>query len=547
MNKYNITIEHKDWKGNCVIDNNNCIFRKDIQDEHGTYIFQKNKMLVKWDKWGDEVFYCYDDHKNFYDIDTYKKKCQDICIFDKRDILYVILNKELLKFRVWGKNIFGKYKIYNEQSKIVLEYNNGIKIFRKVNEYVYYDEEYFFTINLNKNYISELYIFNKITNKYFNSLNIDIMGDWKMDNNILLLNYTDSNNNIVSHKFISNHYYEINDTLNIEQYNKQLTVIKPHKITMNDRVLFSNITLCKNKIILTSIHYRDTPWFIDDINIHVNDRKILNREVYDNDNFESSFSIILELDMVVDNIILFINYQNKKQFKVNLEQSTIPHNNISAMTLFKDDYELLRRYIKYYYNMGVEVFILYYNGTLTNELIKYVDNIHYNNIKIYLIEWDYKYWWQYLTYKQHHAQTMAINDALHILKNYSKYLLYNDLDEYFILSPYNNFNTLILNNSEIDIFIFKNKFCKMGIDLIPYSEFDTKFDLTNIIEGNYWENKREKNLIKLENINVMGVHSCYETFSDKIIHQMGFSYFYHIINFREKYREELMTEYITDV
>ena len=547
MNKYNITIEHKDWKGNCVIDSNNLIFRKEIQDESGTYFFQKNKMLVKWDKWGDEVFYCYDDYKNFYDLDTYKKKFDDLYIFDKRDILFIILNKELLKFRIWGKNIFGKYKIYNEQSKLVLEYNNGIKMFKKVNDHIYYDEEYFFTMNLNKNYRSDLYIFNKITNKYYNSLNIDNGGDWKIDNNNLILNYIDSNNNMVTQKFISNHYYEIDDNNNIQNSNQQLTVIRPHKIMINDRVLFSNITLCKNKIILTSIHYRDTPWFIDDINIYVNERIILNKEVYDNDNFESSFNIILELDMIVDNVVLFINYQNRKQFKINLEQFNIPESNISAMTLFKEDYELLKRYIKYYYNMGIEVFILYYNGSLTNELIKFVDNIHYNNIKIYLIEWDYKYWWQYLTYKQHHAQTMAINDSLHILKNYSKYLLYNDLDEYFILSPYNNFNTLIFNNNDVDIFIFKNKFCKMGIDLITYSEFDAKFDLTNVIEGNYWENKREKNLIKLENINVMGVHYCYETFSNKIIHQMVFSYFYHIINFREKYREELMTEYITDV
>ena len=370
MNKYNIIIEHKDWKGNCVIDNNNYIFRKEIQDEHGTYFFQKNKMLVKWDKWGDEVFYCYDDHKNFYDIDIYKKKCEDIYIFDKRDILFIILNKELLKFRIWGKNIFGKYKIYNDQSKIVLEYNNGIKMFKKVNDYLYYDEEYFFTINLNKNYRSDLYIFNKITNKYYNSLNIDNGGDWKIDNNNLILNYIDSNNNMVTQKFISNNYYEIDDN-NIQNSNRQLTVIKPHKIMINDRVLFSNITLCKNKIILTSIHYRDTPWFIDDINIYVNERTILNREVYDNDNFESSFNIILELDMIVDNVVLFINYQNRKQFKINLEQFNIPETNISAMTLFKEDYELLRRYIKYYYNMGVEVFILYYNGSLTNELIKY--------------------------------------------------------------------------------------------------------------------------------------------------------------------------------
>ena len=560
MNKCSIQIYHKDWNGNCIIDSNNLIFRKDIENENGKYQFHKNKMLVEWDKWGNEEFYCYDDYKSFYDEVTYKNKFADIFIFDKKDISFIILNKETLKFRIWGKNIYGKYKIYEDQSKLVLEYNNSVKIFKKVHDLLYYDEENFFILQLTENYISETYIFNKILKSFYNSINVENTGTWQIDNNIVTMTWNHSNpNKSIIRKFISNQYSEINDSNNEHNSNhsNKLTIIKPHKIMINNRVLFGNITLCKNKIILTSIYYRDTKWFIDDINIHIhndanahNDINIINRKIYENDNFESAFTIILELDQEVDTIVLFINYQNKKQFKITLEQSQICHNKISAMTLFKDDYQLLKRYIKYYYNHGIEVFMLYYNGNLTHELIKFIDNIihgQYDNIKVYLIEWDYQYWWNYLTYKHHHAQTMAINDALHILKNYSKYLLYNDLDEYFILAPYRNFNVIISDNPDIDIFIFKNKFCKMGIDLISYSEFDNKFDLTTIIEGNYWENKREKNLIKLAQINVMGVHYCYETFSSNVIHQTVFSYFYHIINFREKNREELMTEFRIDL
>jgi len=567
MNKCSIQIYHKDWNGNCIIDTNNLIFRKDIENENGKYKFQKNKMLVEWDKWGHEAFYCYDDYKNFYYENTYKNKFSDIYIFDKKDVSFIILNKETLKFRIWGKNIYGKYKIYDEQDKLILEYNNSVKIFKRINDKLYYDEEQFFILNLTENFTQDLYIFNKITYTFYNSLNIENTGTWQIDNNILIINYSDENNNPTTRKFISNQYSEISDKDNNQNKNtyydtNKLTIIKPNKILINDRVLFGNITLCKNKIVLTSIYYRDTKWFIDDINIHVhednntdnnntnNNINIINREIYENDNFESSFTIILELNAIPENIVLFISYQNKKQFKISLEQSKIPYDRISTMTLFKDDFQLLKRYIKYYYNLGIQVFMLYYNGHLTSELIKFIDNIihnKYDNIKVYLIEWDYQYWWNYLTYKHHHSQTMAINDALHILKNYSKYLLYNDLDEYFILTPYSNFNTLIDNNPDCDIFIFKNKFCKMGIDLIPYSEFDNKFDLTTIIEGNYWENKREKNLIKLVQINVMGVHFCYETFSSNVIHQMIFSYFYHIINFREKNREELMTDFRIDL
>jgi hypothetical protein len=146
--------------------------------------------------------------------------------------------------------------------------------------------------------------------------------------------------------------------------------------------------------------------------------------------------------------------------------------------------------------------------------------------------------------KQHYAQTMAINDSLHILKNYSKYILYNDLDEYFLLGKYTDFNDLINENSDIDIFVFKNRFCKMGNDLIKYTDFNKKFNLSDIIEGNYWDLYREKNLIKCENVNVMGIHNCFKDFSEKELNEIVVDQFYHIINFEEKHREILMTEYI---
>ena len=166
-----------------------------------------------------------------------------------------------------------------------------------------------------------------------------------------------------------------------------------------------------------------------------------------------------------------------------------------------------------------------------------------------MTEWNYIYWWKYgKNLKHHHAQTMAINDSLNILKNYSNYILYNDLDEYIVFdNKYNNFKELINNNIDISTFIFKNRFCKMGNELIKYKDFDIKFDLNNIIKGNYWDKAREKNIINAKNINVMGVHGIFHKYNDKNknINEKVISEFYHIINFEEKYRENLMTEYIS--
>ena len=213
------------------------------------------------------------------------------------------------------------------------------------------------------------------------------------------------------------------------------------------------------------------------------------------------------------------------------------------MTLFKDDYELLQKYLKYYYDLGVNIFYLYYNNKVDHFIINNIINMNKYNIRIYLIEWNYIYWYKYgNNLKHHHAQTMSINDSLNILKNYSEYVIYNDLDEYFILDNYNNFNDLIESNKDIDIFIFKNRFCKMGNKIISYRNFDEEFDLSTIIKGNFWDNQREKNIIKLNSIEIMGVHSHYNKnkIKEKIIGE-----FYHIVNFEEKYRENLMTEYIT--
>jgi hypothetical protein len=213
--------------------------------------------------------------------------------------------------------------------------------------------------------------------------------------------------------------------------------------------------------------------------------------------------------------------------------------------LFKDDYYLLKRYLKYYENLGIEIFYIYYNKNIDHNIINTIKKLNENNSKIYLIEWNYIYWWKYSdNIKHHYAQTMAINDSLNILKNYGKYTLYNDLDEYFILDKYINFKNLINENKDIDIFIFKNRFCKMGNELIKYEDFDEKFNISNIIYGNYWDIYREKNLIKLENINVMGIHSCFKKFNDKEINEKVVDQFYHIINFEEKHREILMSEYI---
>jgi hypothetical protein len=529
-NKF-INIIHKDWNGKCFLENNK-IFRMDNKDESGYYNIEKNKLIIRWDKWNEEIFYSTDNFNIYILSIIYEKDYENKQIFDKENIFLVILYKNKNNFIIWETRTTGYYLL--ENNILTLNFKNiPIKYLNLNNDIFYINDDTYFNLTIENNLIEETYIYNKLINTFYNINDINNSGNYKIIDNCIYMNW----NNGYKKNFYTNKYLSQSDVNNI-------IIIKPNNIII-DKILFSNISLCKNKIILSSTHYNKNSYNINDIDIIIKNHKIIKKTIYNNDDiYEPSLSIILELETLVNSVNIVICYK-KNKYELYLEQLNIIDHTISAMTLFKDDYHLLKRYLKYYNKMGIDIFYIYYNKKIDHKIIENITKLNEFNSKIYLIEWNYLYWWKYDNeLKHHHAQTMAINDSLSILKNYGSYILYNDLDEYFLLGKYDNFNNLINEHKNVDIFIFKNRFCKMGDKLIKYQDFDAKFDLSNIIKGNYWDMYREKNLVKLENINVMGIHTYFKNFSDKEIVEKVVDEFYHIINFEEKYREILMTEYI---
>jgi len=545
MTNNEIYIIHKDWEGLCIYINNK-IYRKDYKEEYGNYNKFKNKLTIKWEKWNEEDFFYIEDQNIYYFKNLYEEKYLTLFVFENNNIYSLILNKINKNFIMINDDIFlkkGLYILNDHEIYLKMENENGNEnenlIFNKFNDKIYcsvedFNNKIFFELNIINEKINEKYIFNKVSKKFINIYNLEYTGTYDIIDNCVTMIW----NNGYTKKFYTNKY---------ESYDKideNIIIIKPNNIILDNKVLFSNISLCKNKIILTSIHYINNSWDFDNIDFIIKNNKIISKKKLENNHFESSLNIILELEHILPNLFIKIIYKKKFLYQVYLQQLNIIDHKISAMTLFKEDYELLKRYLKYYSDLGVEIFYIYYNSTIDYNLINNIININNFNIKIYLTEWNYEYWYKYSdNLKQHHAQTMSINDSLNILKVYGKYTLYNDLDEYFILDKYNNFNDLIDNNKDIDMFIFKNRFCKMTNNIISYKNFDKEFDLSKIIKGNYWNSQREKNIIKLDNIDIMGVHNHHNKVNktkDKIINE-----FYHIINFEEKYRENLMIEYVT--
>jgi hypothetical protein len=565
MNKNEINIINKDWNGICLLENSQRLVRKDILNELGSYEIENNKITIIWDNWGKEEFYKID--KNEYIISSlFFKKYLNYEFYDKMNLKYkIIFNIDENYFYTIEKkiNIEGKYVFENDF--IILYFENQVKKkYIKINNEMYflYDEysNIFFELCID----NKIFLFNKSLNEFYDKRLFTKLGKFQMSYDKLTLLYSSEHKEIY---YVKNVYKMINekesvinnnnnDKLIIEDNNFRL--IYPKKVIIKNRVLFSNITLYKKKIILTSLFYKEDPWNINNINFNFKNNQIINKIIYENNHFESSLSIILDLEKEQESLELSIDYTHNKTkhfFNVSLNQSfkDINHIFLGAMTLFKDDYKLLKQYIKYYENLGISFFYFYYNGQFNNDLlleIKGIINSIRNDLQtdiiVYLVQWDYQYWWnpEDKLNKHHHAQTMALNDSLNIMKIFCKYVLYNDLDEFFILKKYNNFIDMINYNNNVDVFTFKNRFCKMGDKNIKYEELYDKFDLNNIIQGNYWDIGREKNLFKIENINVMGVHNYYEEFSPKLVMSIKVGEFYHIINFEEKERLYLMTEYI---
>ena len=564
MNKNEINIINKDWTGICFLENSQRLVRKDILNEHGSYEIENNKIIIIWDNWGKEEFYKID--KNEYIISSlYFKKYLNYDFHDKMNLKYkIIFNIDENYFYTFDKkiNIQGKYVIENDF--IILYFENQVKKkYVKINDDIYFLHDEYLNIFFELCIDNKIFLFNKPLNEFYDKKLFSKLGKFQMVYDKLTLLYSSENKEVY---YVKNVYKTFNEkesvvntntnTLIIEDNNFRL--IYPKKVIIKNRVLFSNITLYKKKIVLTSLFYKEDSWNVNNINFNIKNNQVINKTIYENNHFESSLSIILDLEKEQESLELSIDYTHNKTkhfFNISLKQSfkDINHIFLGAMTLFKDDYKLLKQYIKYYENLGVSFFYFYYNGQFNHELLIEIKGA-INSIKhelqtdiiVYLVQWDYQYWWNPddKLNKHHHAQTMALNDSLNIMKNFCKYVLYNDLDEFFILKKYNNFIDMINYNNNVDVFTFKNRFCKMGNNLIKYDELYDKFDLNNIIQGNYWDAGREKNLFKIENINVMGVHNYYEEFSPKLVMTIKVGEFYHIINFEEKERLYLMTEYI---
>ena len=317
----------------------------------------------------------------------------------------------------------------------------------------------------------------------------------------------------------------------------------PQKIALADgRLLFSAISHVGNRLILVGTHYFNRPIEYDSVVLRILPTAAAPEHIERHVRKDYDPCIVISATVGENPITLEISYGGAS-WTVVPPRERMTSCRWSLMTLFKNDYKLLPEFVSFYSALGVEKFYLYYNGPLggvdwgflqTSDEIKDAD--------IVLVEWNIDYWWTLSaptglkTYDeqgfQHHAQTMAINHNLHCAKGHSEYSFFVDLDEY-VYTPKSILERYCQTGASI---VFQCWWT--ALDGAERESYSLSADNTEIrVLPNGAGNHSTKCLVKIADVNVMGVHVPYQHNAKRILFLDGF---FHIRRIQDHEREKFL-------
>lgn len=268
--------------------------------------------------------------------------------------------------------------------------------------------------------------------------------------------------------------------------------------TDGDKIFECIVSARRHNNHLTIILVRPGPkdkWIKNVDEIYINGAKpksvlVINKERH-NDSYNDLIVIKDDIDVDVKDVMLIINNRMKNIKLERLEVTT--KYNLVAMTMFKDDVALVEGWVKYHTNLGVEHFFLYYNGDKPMDTLPSLKEVTY-------IKWPYPYHID----QHHYAQFGAMTDMIYQARNFTKYVLFSDLDEYISWRPKNvSFKDFIMNNN-FAVYGLLNNF--VTIDE-PSNDVATQI-LSNKFSRTYEMSYgiRSKNIVNVHKLDGMGVH-----------------------------------------
>lgn len=312
----------------------------------------------------------------------------------------------------------------------------------------------------------------------------------------------------------------------------KINIIYPNNFKIGENIyLFTDLFISGNDIIGVTKYYNNINF--NKIEIYVNNKKRFFDVIHIHKNSnEQSVICILKNVTIKKKMKIIVKYMKfRKQFI--LYKPDYKKYYLTMSTLFKDDEFLLKSWIMHYKKIGVEHFYLYYNGKITDKLLKYFDNI---DRKLFtLIEWNYTYW---VGPNIHLAQITEVNNSIYKYRYNSKYIAFFDLDEYIvcknlknILKKYNSNNvaSIIFNNSWADIKNFNFNRLKLN-----YNNFKNY----KIIRDNIFEKAQTKHIINPLNIKNNGIHVVRNMNNKKFTSYKTNYYFLHFYKFSLKNRKD---------
>ena len=303
-------------------------------------------------------------------------------------------------------------------------------------------------------------------------------------------------------------------------------VIMPQSFsTPEGTYIFYDVFYKNNKLYITipNINKDNKTIFEKELSILYNNKKlILDEFITGTRNGECCIAIYNCIDD--SNIGVFIvKYLNLIK-KYNLKHIRTNETNdkfLSMTTICKHDFKLFNKFYKYYCQLGVDHFFIYYNGDITDDIINTFLSKDKKN-KVTLIYWPFIYRYNGTL----PAQSTQINNCLYKFgKDNYRYMLFIDLDEYIFTPGESLIDTLkVSNTSYLKIC---NQWANSKLDYS--SKLPDTFNVDKIIST------RPKSILKTSDIKIAGIHGPGKCHMNQLKPLVKFSMF-HFSNWSGKKR-----------
>ena len=448
-----IFLIHYEWNDLCILNNDNMIFRKNINTEKGYYYYENNLLVVKWDNWEEKNYFI--KYNDIYIDKNIKYEIQIENIFFENEIkIYVMISDDIV---VINKSLNKSSNRYNYELKnnilVIKDKNNIIEYFYK-NDDNYYELEYYLS---KKNNISN-------------------------DNNI-----NDTSN-------LCN--------LNIENKNEEF-INNKNIYTLIDNIFYSKDFLNK-KDINSSKDY----CFNFNYNYNKCENLFLNYSVYNKNYLDMNNFIKYKEKYVIDNKIISNEY-----FKIDIEKKFKPiKNKKRIVTLSEWGYppfgggeNWLLNLSNIFHDLNYDVYIICFSDGFTSKKFNETNFIDLNYVKIIQMQYNLFDIIKYLKYINpciinhqgiKRIEFMKIANILEI-PFITGFCFWNNI----IKQVYLNINILENNNIEKDnsfLYIEKYSYTYCSSDFVNdviYKFFKKKINLIETIslKNDYFVEINKKN------------------------------------------------------